>query len=170
MTVWADVKPTSGSVANSYEQILDIADIPAAAGTPTWINVPDITALNPSHTPTNMDVTTYANKGSAANTKSGSTFSATVNVLKIRDANGEFQDEWLLLKNAADGKGEDNLILMRYYDALGASDAYEGKVSVSRAIANTGNNDPGFDTFTLTGYGEVLPIVNPNAAAAPVTP
>lgn len=164
MTNWNDVKPTSGDVANSYEYMIDIRAL--ADPENEWINVPDITALNPQFTAQLANITTYAHKGATAQAKTGSDLSLDFNILKVRDETGEFQPEWLILKTAADAKGEANVIEVRWYDALGASDAYQGKVSVARsARPNTGNNEPGFDAFTLTGFGEVLPIPNPTAGS-----
>ena len=159
MTDYDSIAPTAGDIANSYEVILDINTGTSEA--PTWLNIPDITAFNPTSNPKTADVATYAHKGGDALQKVGETFSATFNLLKIRDDEGEFQAEWIALKEAADADGEDNLIEFRYYDALGASEAYQGKAAVQRARANTGNADPGFDTFTLTGNGRAKPITNP---------
>lgn len=169
MTAFADVKPTTGDVANSYEYIFDLAARPTGSAEPNWVNVPDITALNPAFAAKLKDITTYAHKGSTAQAKVGDDFTLDFNILKIRDNTGEFQAEWLMLKNAADSKGEANRLLFRYYDALGASDAYQGVAAVSRGNRpSTGNDDPGFDNFALTGVGQVLPI--PNPTLAPATP
>lgn len=160
MTAYDDVKPTAGDVANSYEFIFDIgtgtgADI-------AWLNVPDITALNPQFAAKLKDIATYAHKGSSAQKKVGADFTLDFNILKVRDSTGEFQPEWLVLKNASDAEGDGNNLRFRYYDALGASDAYQGIAAVSRGNRpNTGNDDPGFDSFVLTGVGQVKPIENP---------
>lgn len=166
MTDYQDVAPTVGDIANTYEFILDVNT--GTRQNPIWTNVPDITALNPQPAPKLKDVTTYAHKGATAQKKVGSDFSLSFNLLKIRDANGEFQDEWLALKGAADADGDANNIEFRYYDALGASDAYQGIAAVSRARAGSANDDPEWDTFTMTGVGQVLPIVNP--ITAPTAP
>lgn len=164
MTAYTDVKPTPGDIANSYELIFDIAIIPVGATTPVWLNVPDITALNPQFAAKLKDITTYAHKGSTAQAKIGDDFTLDFNILKIRDNTGEFQPEWLVLKTASDSKGAANNLLFRYYDALGASDAYQGTAAIARGNrVNTGNDDPGFDSFAFTGVGQVLPIVNPAA-------
>lgn len=168
MTDYADVAPTEGSVAQSYEYIFDIAEKPTGSAEPNWVNVPDITALNPQFPAQLQAITTYAHKGKERQTKIGSGFTLGFNILKIRDAQGEFQPEWLILKNAADGEGSDNEILMRFYDALGASDAYQGTTLVQRdARPENGAQGPGWDAFTLTGAGNVVPIVNPAADTTP---
>lgn len=160
MTAYADVKPTEGDIANSYELIFDINTGTTLA--PVWLNVPDITALNPQFSAKMKDIATYAHKGASAQKKVGNDFTLDFNILKVRDDTGEFQPEWLALKTASDADGEANNIGFRYYDALGASDAYQGRAAVSRGNRpNTGNDEPGFDSFVLTGVGGVLPIVNP---------
>lgn len=160
MTAYADVKPTEGDVANSFEYIFDINTGTTAA--PVWLNVPDITALNPQFADKLKDIATYAHKGNSAQKKTGRDFTLDFNLLKVRDNTGEFQPEWLALKTACDALGDGNNIGFRYYDALGASDAYQGIAAVSRGNRpSTGNDDPGFDNFVLTGVGGVVPIVNP---------
>lgn len=160
MTTYDALKPTEGTVANSYELMFDINT--GTEAEPVWTNIPDITALNPQFSAKLKDITTYAHKGSTAQEKTGDDFSLDFNILKIRDAQGEFQPEWLALKAAADAKGAANRLGFRYYDALGASDAYQGKAAVSRGNRpNTGNDDPGFDSFSFTGVGQVRPIANP---------
>lgn len=164
MTEYATVAPTEGSVAQSYEYIVDVATPPVAPGTKSYVNVPDITGLNPQAPAQLQDVTTYANKGQQAQTKVGSAPTVAFNILKIRDNTGEFQPEWLILKNASDQTGKQNLVWLRWYDALGASDAYEGLFLVVRdGRPETGAQGPGWDAFTFTAAGPVLPIENPVA-------
>lgn len=166
MTEFTDVAPTEGTIAQSYEYIFDIAQKPTGNAQPSWVNVPDITALNPQFPAQLQAITTYAHKGQERQSKIGSGFSLGFNILKIRDNTGEFQPEWLLLKNAADGVGTSNELLFRYYDALGASDAYQGTALVQRdGRPETGAQGPGWDAFTLTGAGDVLPIANPTVEA-----
>lgn len=166
MTDYADVQPTEGDVANSYEYIFDVAVLPTGSGEPVWLNIPDITGLDPQFADKLKDITTYANKGSTSQKKVGRDFTLNFQILKVRDETGEFQAEWLLLKAAADADGKANNIAFRYYDALGASEAYQGTAAVSRGNRpSTANDDPGFDAFTLTGRGRVNPITNPVASA-----
>lgn len=158
-------EPTDGSVANSYELVLDInlgdAELPA------WTNIPDITAFNPTPALKTIDRTTYAHKGSDATSKVGETFTATFNVMGIRDDNGEFQPELvaLLALAAPETRGSDAEGHFRYYDELGASYAYEFNATVSEGRANTGNSDAGMFTITLTSRGDRISITNPNYVA-----
>lgn len=166
MTDYADVKPTIGSTANSFETILDIQ--PYGTGTPdeaAWENVPDVTAFNPSRPPITADTTTWAHKGSTSTQKTGESFTATFNVLKIRNSvDNDFQDYYLTLLRASEADGSDNLVHFRYYDALGASYAYQGIASVQVAPQDTSNAGKGWDTVTLTGDGKATPIANPLAS------
>ena len=164
MTTWADIKPTEGDVANTFEYMFDIAPLPEGglAAVQDWTNVPDITGLNPQFAPKMKDITTYADKGSTSQKKVGNDFTLDFQILKVRDQTGKFQPEWKILKDASDASGSANNIAFRYYDALGAEDAYMGVAAVTRANRpSTANDDPGFDAFTLTGRGEVAPISNP---------
>ncbi len=164
MTDYADVAPTEGAVAQSYELIFDIAVKPVGAAEPTWLNVPDITAMNPQFPAQLQAITTYAHKGKERQTKIGSAFSLAFNLLKIRDLTNEFQAEYLLLKNAHDAVGADNEILFRFYDALGASYAYQGSALVQLdARPENAATGAGWEAFTLTGAGDVEPIENPLA-------
>lgn len=158
-----DVEPTEGDVAMSYEWMFDVAAKPATSGGAlVWINIADITALNPQFAAQLTDIATYAHKGQSAQTKTGSTFTLSFNLLKIRDLQGEFQPEFLILKEASDKNGSENELHFRYYDGGGASDAYQGKATVQRdARPETGNSAPGWEAFTLNGSGRVLPIANP---------
>lgn len=161
------VTPAVGDVANSYEYMLDINTGTALA--PVWLNIPQLTGFNPAHAPKLRDITTYADQGSTNQKKTGQDFSLDFNLLKVRDATGEFQPEWLALKEAADAEGDDNNIELRYYDSKGASDAYQGICSVGRGgRPSTGNDDVGWDNFTFASVGKVAPI--PNPLTVPVTP
>lgn len=168
MTDFASVVPTPGSAANAYEKLLDIQ--PYGDGTAeesAWTNVPDIDQLNPSRPPITADTATYAHKGGSSNTKVGEDFSATFNVLKIRQEDNDWVDYYITLLRASEGEGTANLVHYRYYDALGASEAYQGVASVQIAPSTTGKADKGWDTVTLTGDGKARPIENPNAPTGP---
>lgn len=162
VTKFEDVKPTAGAASNAYEVIVEVQ--PYGTGAPvdeSWKNVPDITEFSPSFEAKTSDTTTYAHKGATSTTKVGSNWSASFNMLKIRDKENEFQDDYLVLKKASDANGRDNLVHIRYYDALGADEAYVGVASVSVAPQATGNEDKGWVTVSLTGDGEFTPITNP---------
>lgn len=169
ITSFDDIKPTPGAAANAFEIIFEVQ--PYGDGTPVdgaWEVVPDITAFAPTFAPKTADTTTYAHKGSASTTKIGADWSGSLNILKIRQQDGNFQPSYLIFKNAADGIGIDNLLHVRYYDALGADEAYQGIAGISVDRQGTGNEDKGWMTVNLTGDGPFNPIPNPLAATAPV--
>lgn len=160
MTDFDDIAPTAGDVGNSFEWIWDITS-DATAPTPTWLNVPDITGLNPAPAPKFKDGSTYANKGQTSQSKTGEDFTLSVQVKGVRDVTGEFQPELLVLIEAADAIGADNVIGFRYYHATSAALAYQGTAAVRWTRANTGNDDIEFFSFELTGQGDRVKIANP---------
>jgi len=163
-TTFADVQPTAGDQAGTYEWLWDIA-APSATTPTTWVNVPDITGLTPTPAPKFKDGTTYANKGNTSQSKTGEDFTMTVSVKGVKDTEGEFQPELLILFAAADSKGAANIIHYRYYHATSASLAYQGTASVQWARDNTGNDDLEMFGMTLTGQGDRVKITNPGLAA-----
>jgi hypothetical protein len=175
-TTYADIAPGTGDVANSYELILDIytgeiADL-APGGTvdpEKWLNCPEISALNPKFTDTIKEITNYAYKGSPGKSKNGTTVELSFTVTKRRVAGGvEWTPEYLELKSRADADGEANKIGIRWYDALGASEAYQGVFLVGHPERQgTGDDDTATDQFTLQSDGKVTPITNPNKPVAP---
>jgi hypothetical protein len=151
----------TGDIANSFEFMFDINT--GTAETPVWLNVPELTGLQPQHSPVRQDATVYADQGTTSSRKTGSDFTLEFNLLKKRDAiTGEFQASWLALKDAADAVGDDNNLEVRYYDSRGASEAYQGVCSVARGPRpQTGNAEVGWDNFQFTSVARVVPIANP---------
>lgn len=172
MTTFADVKPTVGDAAGSFEWLLDVAPIPANGDITTiadsaWLNVPDINGFAPANAPKTKDRTTYANKGQTKNTKRGSDFTAPVSILGIRDNTGEFQPELVLLIEAADADGDDNNVAYRYYHATSGVLAYAGTAGVNWTRANSGPDDDEWFDFTFTGQGDRVKITNPGIDTTP---
>jgi len=159
MAEFEDIEPTPGDNGNTFEWLLDINT--GTRETPVWTNLPDITGVNPTGAPKLKDVTTYANKGNTAQRKVGEDFTFAFAVLGIRDDTGEFQAADIALIEAADAIGEDNVVGYRYYHATSPSLAYEGTAAVQWNRQNTGNDDPEFFAFTLTGQGDRARITNP---------
>jgi hypothetical protein len=174
MTKLADVKPTVGNAAGSFEYLLDLAAIPASgdlttipsSGTGAFKNLPDINSLAPTNAPKKKDRTTYANKGQTKSTKRGSDFSMTVSILGIRDSTGEFQAALVLLLAAAEADGDANNVAYRYYHATSPSLAWLGTAGVEWTRANTGPDDDEWFDFTLTGQGDRAKITNPALASS----
>lgn len=165
MTLFDDIAPTTGDVGNSFEWIWDIA-ADYTEVSPTWLNVPDITGLQPNPTPKYKDGTTYANKGQTSQSKTGEDFALQVQVKGVRDSSGEFQPELVALIDAADSIGADNVIGYRYYHATSPSLAYQGTAAVEWSRVNTGNDDLEFFQFTLTGQGDRAKITNPGVSSS----
>jgi len=165
MTAFDSITPTSGDVGNSFEWIWDICANPTAPS-PTWVNVPDITGLTPNPAPKYKDGTTYANKGQTSQSKTGEDFTLSVQVKGVKDVTGEFQPELLILIEAADSIGDENVIGFRYYHATSPSLAYQGTAAVNWSRANTGNDDIEFFQFELTGQGDRVKIPNPAVSSS----
>lgn len=157
---FASVAPTAGDNGNSFEWLWNICADPSGA-TPVYVNVPDITGLNPAAPPKKKDDTTYANKGQTSSSKVGEDWTMQVQVKGVKDVSGEFQPELLILIGAADASGDDNVIGYQYYHATSAALAYQGTAGVEWTRANTDNDSVEFFSFTLTGRGDRVKITNP---------
>lgn len=172
MTKLADVKPTVGNAAGSFEWLLDIAVVPAsgdlttipATGTGAWKNLPDQNSMNPTNAAKRKDRSTYANKGQTKSTKRGSDFSMSTSILGVRDSSGEFQAALVALLTAAEADGDANNLAYRYYHATSPSLAFMGTAGVEWTRANTGPDDDEWFDFALTGQGDRVKITNPALA------
>lgn len=161
-TDYANFKRTAGAAANAFETILEVQ--PYGTGTPTegaWKPVPDLNNFDPAFTPQTKDTTVYGDKGSTSVTKTGDDWAASFNHLVLRTATGEFAEPTVTFLRASEGTGSANLLHIRYYDALGASYAYQGVASVSVKRQNTGATDTNWFTVNLTGNAKFSPITNP---------
>lgn len=152
---WDTLEPTAGTPANAYELGLDVY-IGAA-----WVNVPDITALNPATQPKTRNRSSYAAKGKARPNTIARDVNLGFNVEQVRDDTGQFQDELQYLLDKAAMLNEDNQVRLRYFDTLGAGYAFEGVFSLETGRANTGDEDPGWSSFTASSVGGVTAIDNP---------
>jgi hypothetical protein len=160
MTDFDTVAPTQGDNGNSFEWLWDIAAFVPNDPAPAWVNVPDITGLDPKPTNQMKDDTTYANKGKTSQAKIGEDFTLAVQVKGVKDLTGEFQPELLILLAATD-PDSDGLIRYRYYHATSPSLAYQGTAVVEASRANTDNNSTEFFSFNMTGKGDRTKITNP---------
>lgn len=163
MTRPTNVSPTPGSQGLSYEWLLDIYAL--GSGTPTYMNIPDISALDPKPAPKMKDSTTYANKGATAQAKTGEDFVLTFRIMGIKDTTGEFQPALLALITAGDAVGAANVIGYRYYHYTSPSLAYKGTASVAWARVNNDNDSVEWFEITLTGNGDRTKL-SPNPALA----
>lgn len=168
MTAFDDVAPTQGDNGNSFEWLWDIASYTPGDDNPEWLNVPDITGLDPKPTNQMKDDTTYANKGKTSQAKTGEDFTLGVQVKGVKDLTGEFQPELLVLLAATDPDA-DGIIRYRYYHATSPSLAYQGTAVVEASRANTDNNSNEMFSFNMTGRGDREKITNPGVTTpAPV--
>ncbi len=175
MTNPVDIAPTRGANASSYEWIMDVGVLPANPGDPVdYLNIPDITALQPNSTPTQADDGTYANKGKQSQRTVGEGFNLAVNVKVVTDGNGDVIPGLNLLIEAANAlldedRADESVLAIRYYHYKIANLAYEFTAEVGWTRANTDNTSNEFMSFTLTSKGDRKSIVNP-ALAAPTAP
>lgn len=165
MTAFANVKPTAGAQAGTYEWLLDIAVIPTGglSAITTWTNVPDYSGFAPASPPKLKDGSTYANKGQTSQSKTGEDFTLGFSVKGVKDSTGEFQPELLMLLSAAESTGKANNLAFRYYHATSAALASMGTAAVQWSRANTGSDDLEWFDFTLTGQGDRQPITRPTS-------
>lgn len=159
---WDTLEPTAGTPGNAYELGLDV--YMGAA----FINVPDITALNPQPQPKTRNRSSYAAKGKARPNTYARDMNLSFNVEVVRDEAGQYQDELQYLLSKSFMLDADNIVIIRVFDTLGAGFAFEGEYTIEMGRPQTGDEDPGWYSFTLSSVGGVVLIENPvNDDAAP---
>jgi len=159
---WDTLEPTDGTPGNAYELGIDVL-IGAA-----WVNVPDITAVNPTPAPKTRNRSSYAAKGKARPNTYARDYNLTFNVEIVRDNAEQYQEELQYLLDKAALFNEDNRITLRFFDTLGADYAYEGEFNIEHNRPNTGDEDAGWFGFSTTSYGGAERIPNPvNEALVP---
>lgn len=152
---WDTLTPTDGTPGNAFELGLDVK-IGAA-----WVNVPDITALNPQPQAQTRNRSTYAAKGKPLPTTFARGMQLSVNVEQVRDDAGQYQDELQYLLDKGWLLGQDNEVEIRVFDTLGADYAFQMMATVEISRPNTGDTDAGFWGFTLTATNDPTKIANP---------
>lgn len=173
----ADVAPTRGTNAASYEWILEVGVIPPGGGAVDYELIPDITSLAPNSSPTTTDAATYANKGQQDQSTIGEGFNLAVDVKVVTDEIGEVIPGLAILIEAANALLDQDLVAnrvisIRYYHYKIAALAYEFTAEVAWSRRNSGNAENEFMSFTLTSKGDRKVIENPAttpAAAAVLT-
>lgn len=167
MTRPADIAPTQGLTASSYEWILEVGVIPTTPGAPIdWLTYPDITALQPNPTDRTSDGSTYANKGQEDTSIIGESFNLSLNAKVVKNQDGDLHPALALLVEAANaklpgGNPARKVIAARFYHYSIASMAYQYTAEVSWTRANTGNADNEFLSLTLSAKGDRRVIPNP---------
>lgn len=174
MTTPAQIAPTRGTNASSFEWILDVGVLPINPGDPVdWQNVPDITALNPNSTPTTAEAGTYANKGQQDQATIGEAFNLAVNAKVVYDDTGDVIPGLALMIEAANALldqalAADRVLAIRYYHWKLPQFAWEYTAEIGWTRANTGNTDVEFLSFTINSKGDRKVIPNPALQPLPV--
>jgi len=165
--------PTSPTIPNgtqlgmSFEIGVDIDLTPS--GAPTWQPIRRSSAMAPSTTPITNPAETYDDFGApnAAKISESWAFPLTTNVNR-NTSTGLYLPEVEMLKSYTepDAVGDLAVAHIRWYDKpfsglANPNDAYEGWAYVGMDRGNTGNADTGTWSFTLTGKGKRVKIVNP---------
>lgn len=152
----------------SYEYAVDINTGTLAA--PVWQTIRFISAVDPQVTPVTQDAATYEDKGSpnAVKLSESWTLGFTVQVHRL-EAGGFLPEVEKLLELAGPGAvGNAAQGHFRWYDdpaAAGAipsdNDAFEGFGTVQVNRGQTGNDQIGAWSVTVTGQGRRIAITNP---------
>jgi len=159
---WDTLAPTDGTPGNAYELGVDIW-MGAA-----WVNVPDITALNPQPQAKTRNRSSYATKGRARPNTYARDMNLAFNVEIVRDASEQYQDELGYMLTKAQLLNEDNQIRVRVFDTLGADFAFEALYTIEYSRPSTGDEDAGWFAFALASVGGATLITNPvNDAIVP---
>lgn len=153
---WDTLAPTDGTPGNAYEFGVDVKIGDA------WVNVPDITALNPQPQPKTRNRASYAAKGKARPNTYARDVNLSFNVEIVRDpVLGTYQEELQYLLDKAQMLDADNRVQLRVFDTLGADFAFEGYFNLEYSRPSTGDEDAGWFGFTAASYGGVEAIENP---------
>lgn len=158
--------PVTSEVGFSYEYGVDIDT--SSTSTPAWQPVRFAKVIAPTRTPKSTDGATYDDKGADHPIITGESWELQITIQQHRLADGKYLPEIETLKAATepDSAGQKASVHLRWYDkpasgTANANDAYEGRGTVSMQRANTGVNEEGGWTFTITGQGPRVKITNP---------
>jgi hypothetical protein len=150
----------------SYEYGVDIK-----TGTDAWAPIRFISAVDPQVTPITQDAATYDDKGAPNAVKSSESWTLGFTIQQHRLASGEYlpEVEALLALTKPDAVGQLATGTFRWYDKPASGtphpdEAYEGDGTVTMARQQTGNDQIGGWTVTITGQGRRREIDNPAAA------
>lgn len=153
----------------SYEYAVDI-DV-SETDTPEWQRIRFISAVDPQVQPVSQDAATYDDKGSPHPVKLSESWTLSFTVQVHRQSDGSYlpEVEKLLELAGPDSVGNAATGSFRWYDnpASGTpnpTDAYQGSASVQVNRGQTGNDQIGGWSVTLTGQGRRTQITNPAEA------
>lgn len=153
--------------AYSYEYSVDINL--GTHDTPQWQQIRFISAVNPQVSSVTKDGATYDDMGAPHPVKTGESWTLDFTVQARRQANGQFlpEVEALLEATRPDAVGELATREFRWYDdprggaTPNPDEAYQGVGEVQMTRQNTGNDDLGGWSVTVTGQGRRQHIANP---------
>lgn len=152
----------------SYEYAVDINL--GTEESPDWQQIRGISAVDPQVTPVTQDGATYDDKGAPRPVKLSESWTLGFTIQQRRLSGGAFlpEVEELLTLAGPDSTGEAGTGHFRWYDnpadpgaTPSDSDAFEGKATVQINRAQTGNDQIGSWSVTLTGQGRRTAIDNP---------
>lgn len=150
----------------SYEYAVDINL--GTAESPNWQQIRFISAVDPQVTPVTQDAATYDDLGSPNAVKLSESWTLGFSVQVQRQSSGGFlpEVEKLLALAGPDSVGNQATGHFRWYDdpATGIpsdNDAFEGRGTVQVSRGQTGNDQIGAWSVTITGQGRRTSITNP---------
>lgn len=150
----------------SYEYGVDVNL--GSKETPDWQPIRFISAVDPQATPVTKDAQTYDDKGAPNEVRTSESWTLGFTIQQHRTDDGSYlpEVEALLALAAPDAVGNAATGQFRWYDkpAEGApnpDDAFEGDATVQINRGQTGNDDIGGWSVTLTGRGRRRQIENP---------
>lgn len=137
----------------------------STTGTPDWTRVKAHTSINPTLETTKQDTTTFDSgmwKGFDWTTQIA--WGLTGTVLRNQYADAEDPGQKIIRLAALPNEdGSPTVVHVRYYDAKGGPEAYEGFATVSWEPQSGGATDLQTANYTMSGGGERLDIANPLA-------
>lgn len=158
----------TGEFGFSYEHSVDIDT--GTIALPTWLNIRFISAVDPQVAPVAQDAATYDDDGAPHPVKISESWTLAFTAQQHRLAAGTYlpEIEALLAATAPGATGDTAVVHIRWYDdpVIGTAnpdDAFEGVGTVTMTRQQTGNDQIGGWSVTITGQGRRTQIANPSA-------
>lgn len=156
----------TGEFGFSYEYSVDVNT--GTIDTPTWQNIRFISAVDPQVSPVTQDAATYDDDGAPNQVKTSESWTLSFTVQQHRLADGSYlpEVEALLAATLPTATGEAAVVHVRWYDdpvtgTPNPDDAFEGVGTVQMTRQQTGNDQIGGWSVTITGQGRRTKIANP---------
>jgi hypothetical protein len=164
--------PVTTELGFSYEHAVDINLGTTAA--PVWQPVRFASAIDPQVTAVTQDGATYDDNGAPHPIKTSESWTLGCTIQLHRLTSGLFLPEVEKLLELAGPEAVGNAASghFRWYDdpvdhEPNPNEAYEGRGTVAITRQNTGNDQIGGLTVTITGQGRRKRITNPSTAESP---